>query len=73
MSNPLYSRLGGNQSNLPIAQMIDNFNKFRQGYTPESAKAEVERLLQTGQMTQQQFNELYNMAGTVMRYMGRKK
>lgn len=41
--------------------MIQQFNQFKNNFQGD-AKAEVQRLLQTGQMSQQQFNQLQNMA-----------
>lgn len=48
-------------TNNPL-QMISEFRKFAQGITPQGAKAEVEKLLQSGQMSQQQFEKLKNQA-----------
>lgn len=48
-------------SNNPM-QILSEFRKFAQGMTPQGAKAEVERLLQSGQMSQQQFEKLKNQA-----------
>lgn len=42
--------------------MLAEFRKFAQGMTPQNAKAEVEKLLQSGQMSQQQFEELKQQA-----------
>ena len=50
MSNPLFSALGGQQMN-PMAQLVADARKLRQ--TMQNPRAEVERLVQTGQMSQQ--------------------
>ena len=42
-------------------QMIQKFNEFRNNFSGDP-KAEVERLVASGQINQQQLNELQNMA-----------
>ena len=42
-------------------EMMKQFNEFRNNFNGDP-KAEVQRLLSTGQMTQQQFNQLQGMA-----------
>lgn len=55
-------------SNNPM-QILSEFRKFAQGMTPQGAKAEVERLLQSGQMTQQQFEELKQQAESFAKFL----
>lgn len=43
-------------------QMIQMFNYFRSGFTPETAEKKVRELVATGQMNQQQLNWLQGMA-----------
>jgi hypothetical protein len=38
--------------------MISEFRKFAAGMTPEGAKQQVEQLLSSGKMTQEQFRQL---------------
>lgn len=47
--------------NNPLA-MMQEFNKFRRSITPEGAKQRVQELLQSGQMSQQQFEQLQQQA-----------
>lgn len=63
MSNPLFSALGGQQMN-PMAQLVADARKLRQ--TMQNPRAEVERLVQTGQMSQQKFNELSQIAQQIV-------
>ena len=63
MSNPLFSVLGGQQMN-PMAQLVADARKLRQ--TMQNPRAEVERLVQTGQMSQQKFNELSQIAQQIV-------
>ncbi len=65
MQNPMNQLLKStSRSAIPNnpMQMLSEFRKFAQGMTPQNAKAEVEKLLQSGQMSQQQFEELKQQA-----------
>ena len=63
MSNPLFSALGGQQTN-PMAQLVADARKLRQSM--QNPRAEVERLLQTGQMSQQDFNKYSQIAQQIV-------
>lgn len=63
MSNPLFSALGGQQMN-PMAQLVADARKLRQ--TMQNPRAEVERLVQTGQMSQQDFNRYSQIAQQIV-------
>ena len=63
MSNPLYGQFGGQQNN-PMQQLVADARKLRQ--TMQNPRAEVERLLQTGQMSQAQFNQFSNIAQQIV-------
>ena len=63
MANPLFSALGGQQMN-PMAQLVADARRLRQ--TMQNPRAEVERLVQTGQMSQQKFNELSQIAQQIV-------
>lgn len=45
----------------PLA-MMQEFQKFRRSITPEGAKQRVQELLQSGKMSQQQFEQLQQQA-----------
>ena len=63
MSNPLFNALGGGmpQGNGPM-QMIQQFMQFKQSFKGDP-KAEVEKMLQSGRISQQQLNQVQQMAG----------
>lgn len=63
MSNPLFNALGGGipQGNGPM-QMIQQFVQFKQNFKGDP-KAEVQKMLQSGQISQQQLNQVQQMAG----------
>ena len=63
MANPLYGQFGGQKTN-PIQQLVTNARQLKQ--TIQNPRAEVERLLQTGQMSQQKFNELSQIAQQIV-------
>lgn len=63
MSNPLFNMLGGGmpQGNGPM-QMIQQFMQFKRNYKG-NPKEEVQKMLQSGQISQQQLNQVQQMAG----------
>lgn len=63
MSNLLFNALGGGmpQGNGPM-QMIQQFMQFKQNFKGDP-KAEVEKMLQSGRISQQQLNQVQQMAG----------
>lgn len=63
MANNLYQSLNGQQTN-SMAQLVADARKLRQ--TMQNPRAEVERLLQTGAMSQQKFNELSQIAQQIV-------
>ena len=67
MPNPLYNAMG-NQSN-PMADLIRQAKEFRRTFKG-SPKDEVQRLLNTGAMSQQQFNQFSQIAQQVVQAMG---
>ena len=60
MSNPLFQALGGNQN------MMGDFQKFMQQMQGINPQQEINRLLQSGQITQQQLNEAQRQAQQIM-------
>lgn len=64
MNNPFMAVLGGGQMSGPMgnfAQMVQQFNQFKANFKGDP-KAEVEKLMQSGKLTQQQLNQLQQMA-----------
>lgn len=65
MANPLFNALGGWQMPGMMGQfqsMVQQFQKFRQSFQGDP-KAEVEKLVQSGKISQQQLNQLQQVAG----------
>lgn len=60
--NNLYQKLN------PMANMIEQFNQFKQNFNGDP-KAQVQQMLNSGQITQEQFNRASQMANQMMRLM----
>ena len=69
MANPLYNMFGGNAPINPIAQLVRDAKNFRKSFAG-NPKDEVQRLLNSGQMSQQQFNQFSQIAQQVVQAMG---
>ena len=63
MSNPLI-RMMAQQAvgNMPQSQMIQQFQNFKKGWTPEAAQQQINQLLQSGKINQQQLEQAKAMA-----------
>ena len=71
MANPLLNALGGGQMPGPMGHfqnMMQQFRQFRQTFQG-NPKAEVEKLVQSGKISQQQLNQLQQAAGQFMQLM----
>ena len=69
MSNPLFNTFGNNNQ---LGNLIQQAQEFKKQFTNINPRAEVERLLNSGEMSQQQFNEYSQIAQQVAQMMGRK-
>ena len=67
--NPLYNMFGMNNQNgqFPFG-MIQEFNRFRQTFQGDP-KQQVQNLLDSGQMSQEQFNQLSSMAQVFQQFI----
>ena len=71
MSNPLFNALGGGQMPGMMGQfqnMMRQLQQFKQSFQGDP-RAEVEKLVQSGKISQQQLNQLQQMAGQFQRLM----
>jgi hypothetical protein len=69
MANPLYNMFGGNAPINPLAQLVRDAKTFKKTFTG-NPRDEVQRLLNSGQMSQQQFNQFSQIAQQVVQAMG---
>lgn len=78
MANPLFDQLGGNTPQQASQQpndggfgaMLQQFNQFRQQFQGDP-RAEINKLLQSGRITQAQLDQAQQMAQQMMRLMPR--
>ena len=70
MPNPMMQVLqrSSRRPNNPLA-MLGEFRKFARGMTSQKAQQEIERLLQSGQMSQEQFQQLQEQAKEFMQFL----
>lgn len=69
MSNPLYNSMNQNQ---PTANnLIQRFNQFRQNFNGDP-RQQVQQLLNSGKVTQQQYNEAMQKARMLQNLLGIK-
>lgn len=74
-SNPFVNAMGGNSSlgNMPnplnnMAQIMQSFNQFASAFKGDP-KEKVQELLQSGAMSQEQLNQLQEMARQFQQYL----
>ena len=69
MANHLFNTFGNNNQ---FGGLIQQAQAFKRQFANINPHAEVERLLNSGEMSQQQFNEYSQIAQQVAQMMGRK-
>lgn len=66
MTNPFFGALGGGNG---FMQMMQQFQQFKANFHGDP-KAEVEKLLQSGKLSQAQLNQLQQMAKQFQQFLG---
>ena len=61
MTNQLFNMLGGQQQMNPMTNLVNQLNQFRQSFSGDP-KQQVQQLLNSGRMSQNQYNQLSQMA-----------
>ena len=61
MSNPLFNALGGNNP-LGNNNILSQFQQFREQMQGKNPQEEINKLLQSGRINQQQLNQVQQMA-----------
>ena len=64
MANPIYDQFGGQQNNNGFSAFMNDFRRLQQ--TVKNPRQEVEKLLNTGAMSQQTFNSLAQQANQIL-------
>ena len=67
MPNPLFSIFGNAQGN-SMMNMLSQFQNFKRTFSGDPQQR-VQELLNSGQMTQEQFNQLSQMAKQMRQFM----
>lgn len=62
MSNPFFNAFGKQAGNDPMSRMVSEFKRFSESFKGDP-RQEIQRLLDSGEMTQQQLNQLQSIAG----------
>lgn len=74
MANPLFNMFGNVFQNTPFGnamQMMQQFNQFRQQFQGDP-RQQVQDLLNSGRMSQNQFNQLQQMAQQFQQMMNQR-
>ncbi len=66
MSNSLFDAFGTQQNN--VSQIIAQINEFKNNFKGDP-KAEVEKMLQIGQLSQEQFNQYAQIANRFSKFI----
>ena len=69
MANPLFNGFGNNNQ---FGNLIQQAQEFKKQFANINPRVEVERLLQSGAMSQSQFNQYSQIAQQVAHMMGKK-
>lgn len=59
--NPLFGMFGPKQPSNPVINLVTQFQNFKMGFQGDP-RQKVQELLDSGQMTQEQLNQLMGMA-----------
>lgn len=68
MGNPLFNMLGGSTPQNPMARMVQDYKKFREEMQGKNPQEEVNKLLQSGKVNQNQLNQIQQMAQHMSRF-----
>lgn len=71
MSNPLFQQMNGNSIPMNMQAMMQRFQQFRQAFTGDP-RQQVQNLLNSGRVSQTQYNQAVQMAQQFQRMMGGK-
>lgn len=63
MANPIFNQFNG------MGKFMEDFKSFKESFKGDP-KEEVEKLMKSGQMSQQQFNSLAQQANQIMAMFG---
>lgn len=67
MNNPIFTQMQNN----PMQQFIQRLQQFRQTITGDP-RQQVQQLLNSGRISQQQYNQAVQMANQIQRMIGKR-
>lgn len=67
MANPLYEQMMSGNKN---GNFLQRFNQFRQNFSG-NPQQQIQQMLNSGQITQEQYNRAVQQAQNIMRMLGR--
>ena len=67
MSNPLFNMMGGNQMRNPMLQQLMQFKNNFKG----DPRAQVQQMLNSGRVSQAQYDQAVQMANQIQKMMGK--
>ena len=70
MSNPLFNLLNNQMPIGNMASMVNQFNQFRKNFKGDP-KQVVQQMLNSGQISQEQFNQVSQMATQFQKMLGK--
>ena len=62
MGNPLFNMLGGGMPQNPMNKMIQDYKKVRQEMQGKNPQEEINKMLQSGKLNQNQLNQIQQKA-----------
>ena len=71
MANPIFNALGGNM--MPGNNMFTQFQQFRQRMQGVNPHEEINKLLQSGAISQQELNQAQQMAQQFQSFFGNNR
>lgn len=61
--NPLIEMMAKNANDsIPVMGMLSRFKEFKKQWTPQTAKAKIDEMLESGQVSRQQYEQAKQMA-----------
>ena len=72
MANQLFNMLGGQQNMNPMTNLVNQLNQFRQSFSGDP-RQQVQQLLNSGRMSQNQYNQLSQMATQIQNMLTNSK
>ena len=71
MSNPIFNALGGNM--MPGNNMLAQFQQFRKQMQGKNPHEEINKLLQSGAISQQELNQAQQMTQQFQSFLGNNR